>query len=349
MIIWVYKHTYVYTHTPREESMNYEELIESAPHNLQIVDALAKCQTQIRNHQKILVSVSGGRDSDVMMDLIVRCGGKDKVTFVFFNTGLEYNATKKQIEYLKTKYDVEIVVVPPIKPIPTCVKEYGVPFWSKHVSEMIRRLQRHNFKWEDKPYDELIQEYPKCVSALKWWCNSYVMENGNMSSFNIGYVPYLKEFILQNPPTFKISNTCCNYAKKQPAKRFAESQNFDLNCVGVRKAEGGIRSTRYKNCYTANDDGPSQYRPIFWFSDEDRDVYDKHYGLDHSDCYSVWGMDRTGCAGCPFSKYFENELLLAEKYEPKMYKAMTNIFGKSYEYRRKFEQFREEMKQKNKV
>ena len=39
------------------------------------------------------------------------------------------------------------------------------------VSEWIERLQRHNFQWEDKSFDELYKEYPKCKVALQWWCN----------------------------------------------------------------------------------------------------------------------------------------------------------------------------------
>lgn len=327
--------------------MTVEELFNSTPQNLHIVDAFAKCQMQIRNHQKILVSVSGGSDSDVMMDLIMRCGGRDKTTFVFFDTGLEYQATKKQIQYLNEKYDVEIQVIPPIKPIPLCVREYGVPFWSKHVSEMITCLQRYDFKWEDKPFEELILEYPNCKAALQWWCNGYVRRDGKVSNFDIAYTPYLKEFLMANPPQFKISNKCCHYAKKQPGKKYLESSDYDLNCIGIRKAEGGIRSARYKNCYTSQTEGANQYRPLFWFSDADKSEYENYYDIKHSDCYEVWGMTRTGCAGCPLSKEWEDELALAEKYEPKFHKAMLKIFGESYEYRRKFEAFRKEMKSKN--
>ncbi len=328
--------------------MNYDELLELTPDNLQIFDAFAKCQMQIRNHQKILVSVSGGSDSDVMMDLFVRCGGKEKTTFVFFNTGLEYEATKRQLQYLNKKYDVEIQIIPPIKPIPTCVKEHGVPFWSKHVSEMISRLQRHDFKWEDEPFETLIEKYPNCKAALDWWCNrnSLGRRDGRVSSFDIGYVKGLKEFLISNPPTFRISNRCCHYAKKMPVKKYLKEHSFDLNCMGVRKSEGGIRSVSYKNCYTESmDDGPNQYRPLFWFSDADKSEYENHYNIKHSDCYDVWGMTRTGCAGCPFSMDWKEELELAEKYEPKFHKAMLKIFGQSYDYRRKFEEFRKEMKQ----
>lgn len=316
-----------------------QELIENSPPNFVIQDAITKCFTEVKHHDSILASVSGGSDSDVMMDLIIRCGGKDKTKFVFFNTGLEYEATKNQIKYLNEKYGIEIEVVPPVKPIPICVKQYGVPFWSKHTSEMMERLQRHNFNWEDEPLEVLLAKYPKCSSAIHWWCNANGVD-GRPSPYNISRVRGLKEFIIANPPTFKISNKCCNYAKKLPAKKFLEGSSSDLNCMGVRRSEGGVRQTRYSSCITKSFGKADDYRPLFWFTDADKKVYDDHYEIEHSDCYKVWGMTRTGCAGCPFAKDFEGELELAKRYEPKFYTAMNNVFGKSYEYTRKFMEFR---------
>lgn len=314
-----------------------DEVIAGCPENLAILDALTKCHTVLSDHKKVVASISGGSDSDVMMDLIIRCGGKDKTRFVFFNTGLEYEATKRQLDFLRNKYDTEIEVIPPIKPIPLCVNQYGVPFWSKHVSEMMMRLQRHDFQWENEPFDVLIQRYPNCKVALQWWCN----EHRENSPYNISRVRLMKEFIIANPPIFKISNKCCHYAKKEPVKRYLETAEFDLNCNGMRNAEGGSRTFRIHSCYTDTMGGADQYRPLFWFSDADKAAYDEHYGITHSDCYKVWGMKRTGCAGCPFGRNYEQELALAEKYEPKFYRAMLKVFGESYEYRRQFEVFRE--------
>lgn len=215
------------------------------------------------------------------------------------------------------------------------------------MSDMIERLQRHNFQWEDEPFDVLIQKYPRCKSALKFWCNEWGREIGKVSQFDIEYVRYLKEFMIANPPTFRISKKCCDYAKKGPAKKYSETHYCDLNCNGVRKAEGGKRATTYKNCFTAAfSSEPDQYRPLFWFTDADKAEYDEHYGITHSDCYKVWGMKRTGCAGCPFARNYEEEIAMAEKYEPKFHRAMMKVFGPSYEYRRRFEAFREEMKKK---
>ena len=123
------------------------------------------------------------------MDLIIRVGGKEKTTFVFFDTGLEYSATKEHLDFLERKYDVEIIREKALKPIPISIQEYGAPFWSKYASDMIYRLQYNNFNWENKSFDELIQVYPKCTTALKWWCN---IKTGKTTQFVIERAPYLK-------------------------------------------------------------------------------------------------------------------------------------------------------------
>ena len=326
------------------ENVELFDLLDAAPKNLAIGDALVKCFHTVQTHEKIAVAVSGGADSDVMVDLIVRCGAKEKTTFMFFNTGLEYEATKRQLEHLERKYDIEIERVPPIKPIPICVREHGVPFWSKQVSEYIMRLQRHGFDWKDEPLEVLLEKYPRCKAAIRWWCNDWKTNNGTPSRVNIGWVRGLKEFMIAHPPQFKISPQCCHYAKKAPAERYVKTGGFDLNCFGIRKAEGGKRATGVSSCFTRSDSGDAdKYRPLFWFTDADKAEYDEHYSIEHSDCYKVWGMKRTGCAGCPFGKDFEIELALAEKYEPKFHKAMLKVFGPSYEYTRQFLEFRKSL------
>lgn len=318
------------------------DVLSDSPLNEDIQAMLVKCYSEVQSHQRIVASISGGSDSDVMLDLLVRCGGKSKTTFVFFNTGLEYAATRQHIHFLNEKYDVTIQVVPPVKPIPRCVKEYGVPFWSKHVSEMIERLQRHGFAFEDEPFDVLLEKYPKCRSALRWWCNGFTRSD-KPGQFDIGYVRGLKEFLIAYPPTFRISAKCCHYAKKVPAHRFLSAVDSDLNCVGIRRSKGGVRAARYSSCFSKCNSGPDQYRPLFWISDDCKRLYDEHYGVIHSDCYEKWGMKRTGCSGCPFGRNYELELELARCYEPLFYQAMLSVFGQSYEYRRKFEAFRKDL------
>lgn len=141
------------------------------------------------------------------------------------------------------------------------------------------------------------------------------------------------------PPDFPISADCCKFAKKDTSKQFNKDFKPDIIFIGVRQAENGARSTIYKNCFTPGDNYDN-YRPIFWYTDQDKKVYEECFDVTHSKCYTEYGLIRTGCAGCPFGSRFEDELKIIEKYEPKLYKAVKNIFGKSYEYTRKYREFK---------
>ena len=123
-----------------------------------------------------------------------------------------------------------------------------------------------------------------------------------------------------------------------------KENGYELNIFGVRKSEGGIRSAAYKNCYDNTDGDYDNYRPIFWYRDQDKIDYENAYGIVHSKCYTEYGLKRTGCVGCPYGRDFENELEVVQKYEPKLYKAVCNIFKDSYEYTRKYKAFVEDMK-----
>lgn len=325
-----------------EHSLNFQEILESLPKNITIVDSFTKAESLLckDKFEKIIVSVSGGSDSDLIVDIVTRL--KVKATYVYFDTGLEYKATKEHLTYLEQRYGIEIKLIRSKCPVPLAVKRAGQPFLSKQVSEYIARLQKVNFKWEDRPYEELVKEYPNSVSALKWWCN-YKGNDGKPSMFNISRNKWLKEFLIAYPPTFEISNRCCDLAKKQSA-------NFDdktINVIGVRKAEGGQRAG-HNTCTTFGHH--NIYRPIFWYSQADKEQYEDFADIHHSECYTEYGLKRTGCAGCPFGRNFEYELEVLKEHEPNLYKAVCNIFKDSYDYTRQYRDFTKakenELKQK---
>ncbi len=315
-----------------------EIALNNCPNNIAIFDSFVKTNNTVPNFKKVLVAVSGGSDSDIVVDIFRQLFSPEEVEWVWYDTGIEYQATKDHLLFLENKYQISIKRIKAIKPIPVSCKEYGQPFISKYVSEMLYRLQKHNFKFEDKPFNKLLEEYPNCQVALLWWCNL----NGEGSSFNISRNKGLKEFLISNPPEFKISNMCCQYAKKKVAHKYAISNNIDLNVVGVRKSEGGIRSVAYTSCLSQG--SISEYRPIFWYRNQDKQEYNAHYQITNSLCYLGYGLSRTGCVGCPFAKDFEQELSVIKKNEPKLYKAVLRIFGVSYDYTRKYRRFIQEGK-----
>ena len=299
----------------------------------------------VGEYERIMVSISGGSDSDVLIDMIERIGYEPGIVhYVFFNTGIEFQATKDHIKELEEKYGVEIEERRAKMPTAIACHKYGQPFLSKRISDYASRLQKHGFQWEDEPFETLKEKYHDCESALKWWCNAY--EDG--SKLNIKRRKYLKEFMTAYLPNFAISSMCCQKAKKDTAHDFEKEFVPDLNVQGIRKDEGGSRSITYKNCFDDISCGCSRLRPLFWFSDMDKQKYCATFDVEHSRCYTQYGMKRGGCACCPFGRDFEQELEAAKKYEPKLYKAANLIFGDSYDYTRKYKDFCVQMKLKEK-
>ena len=286
---------------------DFDELLNCG--NFAIVDAAMKCEQVFTKHERARVSISGGADSDVMLDLcerVHRVAPDIQLVYTWYDTGMEYAATKRHLLYLEEKYGISIERIRAVKTIPVCQRDYGQPFASKLISEYIERLQRHGFHWEDDPLDVLLKRYPKCRSSLRWWKNDFTSNPDVPTRFDISRRRYLKEFLMEHPPTFPISPKCCTYAKKNTAKK--SLKGFDLNVIGVRRAEGGVRSLG-QQCYVSASKKllTATYRPLFWFASSDRKFYEEAFGIRHSECYEVWGFKRTGCVGCPFNMKLERE------------------------------------------
>ena len=157
----------------------------------------------------------------------------------------------------------------------------------------------------------------------------------------IASAAYLKEFMVRNPPTFSISKKCCDLAKKSAGDLARKKYAAGIQFIGVRKAEGGARSTNYKSCMSDGRHG-LQHFPLFWWKSEDKALFEKCYGICHSEAYTLYGCRRTGCAGCPFAGRFEDELLMLNQFEPKLGNAVSHIFEPSYEYTRAYREFKRE-------
>lgn len=321
--------------------------------NKQLLLAYGRFFRNISGCNNVMVSISGGADSDIMLDMLLRFARLHNVDcnifkFVFFDTGIEYQATKRHLDYLQDKYEIVIERLKAKVPVPLGCKKYGVPFFSKRVSQMIGGLQKHNFDFKNdtmKDYEYLSKKYFSAKSYIGW-LTANDSKNAKDKRFNCD--PIMREYLYKFPPQFNISDKCCKGAKKNTGDNYAKTNKIDLRCLGLRKAEGGIRSTAYQTCFTpANEKCDyNNYRPLWYFSDKDKEFYKTSFDIKHSDCYEVWGFKRTGCCGCPFNSKFEEDLLQVKKYEPKLYNACNNIFGESYEYTRAYRKFKAEMKLK---
>lgn len=339
-------------YTERPEYADYD-----SPEKFQAI--LGIIMTRLRQHPKAICSYSGGSDSDILIDLIEAARqiapSLPKVDYVFFNTGLEMKATKDHVKASAEKYHVDIKEVRPDVNIVTAVRRYGVPFVSKIMSGGLEQWQKKKVPLSiadeyDQAVDkhakrkELKERYPNCEQLINFLCCCNAKGDPRPDiQLVINSSKYMKDFIAEYPPDFQISARCCDYCKKHPAHKV--QKDYDMIITGERRDEGGMRSVPRKDsstmCFTEQSNGQYRLRPLYYVTDKDKEWYKENFGIRYSDAYEVYGLTRTGCCGCPISYKAAEDLELIRPFEPNVVKAAWNIFGKSYEYRKKYIEYKQ--------
>lgn len=346
----------VYTDRPPYADFEAPEKFEA------IKSIIAK---RLIEHPNAICSYSGGADSDIMIDLIEqtrRLFDLPPIKYVFFNTGLEMKATKDHVKATAEKYGVDIETVRPKISIVQAARKYGIPFVSKIMSGGFEEWQKKGVplsiadeynEAEDKQAkrQELRERYPNCESLINFLCccnkdgdprpNIQLVINSSL---------YMLDFIKEYPPDFKVSAKCCDYCKKQPAHNI--QKGYEMIITGERRDEGGMRSVPRKDCttmcFTETSSGQYRLRPLYYVKDDDKAWYKENYNIRYSDAYEVYGLTRTGCCGCPISYKAIEDLEKIKPFEPNVVKAAWNIFGASYEYRVKYNEYKRARMQKEK-
>lgn len=161
---------------------------------------------------------------------------------------------------------------------------------------------------------------------------------------------YFVDFLSEFPPDFKVSSYCCEACKKRPAHK--AQKGYEMIITGEREAEGGERTivkTGGSKCFYSDGKGQFKLRPLYYVSDADKEWYKETHNLRYSDAYEVYGLKRTGCCGCSITAKAAEDLEIIGKYEPNVAKAAWNIFGKSYEYRRKYNEYKKKRMEADKA
>lgn len=328
---------------------------------------------RLKEHPSAICSYSGGADSDILIDIIERTRdvfSLPPVEYVFFNTGLEMQATKDHVKRQAERYGVYIAEMRanlknkknPEYNIVTAARTFGIPFVSKIMSGGLEERQKKKVplsiakeyeEAEDKysKRKELKKKYPNCESLINFLCccNKEGEPRPNIQLV-INSSKYMLDFIQESPPDFRISAKCCDYCKKFLAHK--AQKLYDMVITGERRDEGGMRSVPRKDntalCFTETAEGKYRLRPLYYVSDKDKAWYKERYGIRYSDAYEVYGLTRTGCCGCPISYKAVEDLEKIGRYEPNIAKAAYNIFGKSYDYRAKYNKYKRERMLKEK-
>lgn len=276
--------------------------------------------------EQVAFSFSGGKDSTLLLWMVEQLGWKNKVKVVFFDTRMEYDATYRFVEQ-KRKEGWNIDTQYPRIPAPIIYTRYGIPIISKVGAEMLYRLQKWNFDFINdtlKEFEELIIKYPKCKSALQW-----------LTGYGRGKIKcpvWIRNKLAKEGLNFKVANDCCKYLKKLPVYDYVKAHNIKISVTGERIAEGGARSFAYHSCLLPNK-LYTKFMPLLYLSDEDVMTLIKENNIQLNECYTKYGLKRTGCVACPFSQNIEHELEILKQYEPNKHTAMIKLLGNAYPFK----------------
>ena len=284
--------------------------------------------------KNIRLLYSGGSSSDILLHLLKNEGYN--IPSLFFDNGIESNATYEHINNMKNKgFNIEIIKTK--KDVSYYANKNGVSFGGYYVSDMIERLQDHGFDIEkdgNDNYESLLKKYPLATIAIKWWCNE------NSEHLSIRHFNFLKEFILENGlPKFKVSSSCCVFHKNRNIRQYVNNNNIDLVIKGLRKENSnrGNKNLVQKNGYI-------EYYPIYLWEENTKEFFKKENSIEYSRYYEEYKLPRTDCVGClnayPLDK---TELLTTIKEkEPEFFEKIWTVFGEANLYEKQYREFRTE-------
>ena len=260
---------------------------------------------------KCYVSFSGGKDSTVLLALIKMCQELytvGDIPAVFSNTGIELGVTVDFVKWVKENWYPNVVIIHPVKPFDTVLKEHGKPIRSKLKSKKL-----HQF------------HYGKRTEALLLLLLGKTMQNKSTCK----YVLANKDLhMIHDDFPIKPSAECCDWMKKKPFEHYAKETGMKGAMLGLRASEGGARESamatrvRYggKPC-TWLKGKIIQKAPIIDWTDEDVEEFINEYNVPLSTAYTIHHFDRTGCMACPYSKNIGHDLEYLFYHEPNRYKA----------------------------
>ncbi len=247
------------------------------------------------------LSYSGGKDSHFLYWFIKEYLKRDDIKIVGINTYMEHHEILQRI--IKNS---DIVLLPKLKPFEIKAK-YGSPCFSKIQDDFIDRYQRGS---RTKSLMERIGS------------RKFKGKDGKIhsSSFSLNE---LARTTLLSGKLHRVSPKCCYYLKKKTAHDF-EKETGLKPILGIRGAEGALRKSQYKSCFSKD----GKFTPIHDLSNELLDSIIKKYNIEVPEVYKY--IQRTGCMGCPYGRYKGDTIKELALLNDNQRKFVIKYFKESY-------------------
>ncbi|MCF0218124.1 MAG: phosphoadenosine phosphosulfate reductase family protein [Malacoplasma sp.] len=286
-----------------------------------------------KTKKEILISFSGGKDSTVLFDLVIKVHKeiKSKIYLIpAYAMEITFPETIKFIKNTISKYQAKckylknLLLVPPKEAWSKILKNRGYPIFSKQISVMINRVKRSNTPSGITRWIFGIKESARFRLAK----NRLFLLDDDMTY-------YLDEN--NNRIQYIISEKCCDYVKG--GLKHDKRPSF----TGVMASESLLRKKSWlKNGCNIYSKNHLTSRPLSIWTNNNVWEYIKKFKLEVNVAYGYdpknHNVDnllftRLGCSACPFGSQMEeaiherilkNGLVDTKKY--------WNRFEKLYEY-----------------
>lgn len=237
---------------------------------------------------KAYVSRSGGKDSDVLGD-IVKNMGLD-IEHIFINTGLEDRTVREHGKNVSDR-----TLYPEMAPV-QIIKNFGYPVISKEVARSIHEIRK---AIENDSTDGI-----NYINRMKKLDGTFTTKDGEISHYNQSKW----KFLLDAP--FKISHKCCDISKKNPAHKY-EREFGNMPIVGTMAEESALREQKWiiSGCNAFEQNRPSS-NPLSFWTEQDILEYIVKNNIEIADAYGNIVLNngkykttkekRTGCIFCFF-------------------------------------------------
>lgn len=224
---------------------------------------------------KVYVSISGGKDSVVLLHL-VRSIYPD-VPAVFVDTGLEFPENRELVK--KTE---NVTWLKPEKSFRQVVKDEGYPCYGKEIATYIDLAQRGN---------------------------EIALERFQRTATTRGLKRY--SFMIDAP--FRVGSGCCKELKKKPIHKFQNETGL-APIIGTRTEESTLRLQDFVTNGDNRIEGKkSVSKPLSIWMEKDIWDYIRRYDLEYSSIYDR-GQRRTGCVFCMFGIMFDRHRFVNLKH-----------------------------------
>lgn len=301
----------------------------------------------------IVLCFSGGKDSALVLDIYCETIQMYGMTHIpinvaFANTTNETKAMREYISWFikrcENKYGVKIDLneVRPLNNdnIITVMKREGLPFVSKSVSAIVRKMTK-SMQENGVTYDDIKNLHEPTIKARDalremglndtavlamtgWSCErndfgtNFVLAKQWLPLLNI------KEVTGEN---INLSEKCCHFLKKEPLGRL----DFRNAMTGEQAVESRTREFSWleNGCNYFLPNGNFKSKPLgavsldaILYAIHKRDIplcedYGKVFYCDKSQCWKCEYAQRTGCALCGFGIRFDKERFVRlQKTEP---------------------------------